>query len=62
MKKGEKKMTNGRLIKVLATEEGITMTELARRLGISRAGLYKRLEGEMRTDKFKECLKELGYE
>ena len=54
-------MKNGRIIKILAVTEGITMTELAKRLGISRQGLYKRLEGDMMLSSFKECLEAMGY-
>lgn len=55
-------MKNGRIIKVLVATEGITMTELAKRVGISRQGLYKRLRGDMMLGSFKECLNAMGYD
>ena len=55
-------MKIGKLIKVLALQEDMTMTEMAEKLGISRQGLYKRLNGTMRVDSLQECLKILGYD
>ena len=55
-------MDRGRLIKSLAVAEGITMTELANRLNISRQALYKRLNGKMLLETYEECLNTLGYE
>ena len=55
-------MDAGKLIKILCITEGVSITELASRLGISRQALYKRLEGEIRFSSFTECLEALGYE
>ena len=55
-------MEAGKLIKILCITEGVSITELANRLGISRQALYKRLEGEIRYSSFVECLEALGYE
>lgn len=52
----------GRMIKAICASEGITITELAERLGISRQALYKRLNGGMRYESFYECIRALGYE
>ena len=54
--------SSGKIIKRIAMEEGVTITELAERLGISRQALYKRLNGGMRYDNFVECIEALGYE
>ena len=42
--------------------ESVSVGELAERLGISRQALYKRLEGNMTSASFLECLNALGYE
>lgn len=55
-------MDTGRLIRVLCVTEGITMTELANRLGITRQALYKRLDGKMLLESFEECINALGYD
>jgi transcriptional regulator with XRE-family HTH domain len=52
----------GKQIKSIAANEGISLTELSERIGISRQALYKRLNGNMRTSSFVECLKAMGYE
>ena len=52
----------GQMIKAICASEGITITELAERLGISRQALYKRLEGGMRYESFYECIRALGYD
>lgn len=53
---------SGKLIKMIAVNEGISLTDLAERLGISRQALYKRLNGDMRSSCFAECLTAMGYE
>lgn len=52
----------GRLIKGIAKADGISLTELSERIGISRQALYKRLDGGMKVESFVECLRALGYE
>ncbi len=52
----------GKQIKSIAANDGMTLTELSSRLGISRQALYKRLNGDMRSSSFIECLKAMGYE
>lgn len=52
----------GQMIKAICASEGITITELAERIGISRQALYKRLEGGMRYESFHECIRALGYD
>ena len=55
-------MDVGKLIKIICITEGVSITELAQRLGISRQALYKRLEGDIRFSNFVECIEALGYE
>lgn len=52
----------GKTIKAIAVNDGITITALAERMGISRQALYKRLNGDMKTSSFIECLNAMGYE
>lgn len=52
----------GRLIKGIAKADGISLTELSERIGISRQALYKRLDGGMKVESFVECLRALGYD
>ena len=53
---------SGKLIKMIAVNEGISLTDLAERLGISRQALYKRLNGDMKISNFTECLNAMGYD
>ena len=55
-------MKIGKLIKILALTEDVSMTELAGRLNITRQALYQRLEGKMMFDTAKECFNALGYD
>ncbi len=55
-------MKIGKLIKVLALTEDITMTDLAKKIGITRQGLYKRLDNGMGFDEVVEIMDILGYE
>lgn len=55
-------MKIGKVIKILALTEDVSMNELAGRLGITRQALYQRLEGKMYFDSAKECFKALGYD
>ena len=57
-----RKDKQGILIRSIAMAEGITLTELSERLGISRQALYKRLDGGMTYEHFSETLKALGYD
>ena len=50
------------MVKEICVREGVKISELARRLGISRQALYKRLEGGMKPESFHECIKALGYD
>lgn len=50
------------MVKEICVREGVKISELARRLGISRQALYKRLEGGMKVGSFVECIKALGYD
>lgn len=52
----------GRMIKGIAKADGISLTELSEKIGISRQALYKRLDGGMKVESFIECLRALGYE
>ena len=52
----------GKLIKTIAVNDGISLTELASRIGISRQALYKRLNGDMKISNFTECLNAMGYD
>ena len=52
----------GKLIKAIAANDGISLTELSGRIGISRQALYKRLKGRMTAESFGECLNAMGYE
>lgn len=54
-------MEMGRIVKAIAARDGVSLTELAERIGISRQALYKRLDGEMRARSFVECMEALGY-
>lgn len=56
------RMSGGKLVRVIAVTEGITMTELAKRLGISRQALYSRLESQTSWEKIAECIEAMGYE
>lgn len=51
----------GKMVKAIARAEGVSLTELSRRIGISRQALYKRLDGGMRAESFIECIEALGY-
>lgn len=51
----------GRIVKAIAARDGVSLTELAERIGISRQALYKRLNGDMRARSFVECMEALGY-
>lgn len=51
----------GRIVKAIAARDGVSITELAERIGISRQALYKRLDGDMRARSFVECMEALGY-
>ena len=55
-------MTIGKLIRVLAMTEDVTITELAKRTGISRQGLYKRLDNGIEFEAVQEIFGILGYE
>lgn len=54
-------MEMGRIVKAIAARDGVSITELAERIGISRQALYKRLDGDMRSKSFIECMEALGY-
>lgn len=54
-------MEMGRIVKAIAARDGVSLTELAERIGISRQALYKRLAGDMRAKSFVECMEALGY-
>ena len=49
------------IIREIAKREKITMSDLSARLGISRQALYKRLEGDMRSSNFIECIEAMDY-
>lgn len=50
-----------REIREIAMREGVSMTELAARIGISRQALYGRLRGRVSYETVRECLGALGY-
>lgn len=54
-------MTIGKLIRVLAMTEDVSMTELAKRVGITRQGLYKRLDHGIEFEAVQEIFDILGY-
>jgi transcriptional regulator with XRE-family HTH domain len=45
-----------RVVKALATMKGLTMKELARRIGVSRIALYKYLQGEFHSKRIEDAL------
>ena len=51
----------GKIIKALCIQEGVSLTLLAEKIGISRQALYKRLEGGITLSHFEEILSALGY-
>ena len=53
---------DGKTIRAIAVNDGVTLTELASRIGISRQALYKRLNGDMKTSSFRECIQAMGYD
>lgn len=53
---------DGKTIRAIAVNEGVTLTELASRIGISRQALYKRLNGDMKTSSFESCVRAMGYD
>ena len=55
-------MRSGDEIKKILKEERMSIGELAERIGISRQAMYKRLEGNMSSASFFECLKAMNYE
>lgn len=55
-------MTIGKLIRVLAMTEDVSMTELAKRIGITRQGLYKRLDHGIEFEDVQEIFDILGYD
>lgn len=55
-------MTIGKLIRVLAMTEDVSMTELAKRVGITRQGLYKRLDHGIEFESVQEIFDILGYD
>ena len=56
------KICSGEIVRGIAKKEGVSLTELAERLGVSRQALYKRLGGDMRFSSFVECMESIGYE
>ena len=61
VKEGEK-MGVGKTIRKIMIEEGVGMSELARRLNITRQTLYRRLEGDIKYSNFESIVEALGYE
>lgn len=55
-------MRVGERVKEIIREDGLTMTAVAGRLGISRQALYKRLDGNMGVEQFFRLMEELGHE
>lgn len=55
-------MEIGKVIKVLALTEDISLTEIAKRLGISRQALHQRLKGNPSFKSVQETLGVMGYE
>lgn len=55
-------MTIGKLIKILALTEDVTLTDLAKHAGISRQGMYRRLDHGIGFEAAKELIEFLGYE
>ena len=43
-------------------ESGVTMSEVAGKIGISRQAMYKRMSGNMSLESFCEIADVLGYE
>ena len=62
MSKGQSIDKASKAILELIGKEGISIGEIADRIGISRQAMYKRLEGNMSTRSFYEVVEELGYE
>lgn len=51
----------GEIIKMLARREGITLTELARRVNKTLNDVSMNLRTDIKTNKFKEYVEALGY-
>lgn len=50
-----------RFVKEVADREGVSMGEIAGKMGISRQALYGRLRGRVSYETVERCLRELGY-
>ena len=55
-------MNTKKTIKVLAAKQGVTMTDLAQRVGITRQALYHRLDHQIKFESFNELLEAMGIE
>lgn len=53
-------MDTKKIIKTMAKNRGITMTELAARTGVSRRALYHRLDHQMKVETFNDLVMAMG--
>lgn len=55
-------MKIGKLIRILAMTEDVSVNELAKRCGITRQGMYKRLDHGIEFEDVQEIFEILGYD
>ena len=53
-------MNTKRIVKTMAKNQGITMTDLADKVGLTRQALYQRLDRQMRFESFNELVEAMG--
>lgn len=60
--RSEKAKEGRERLRLIMKESGVTMSEVAERIGISRQAMYKRMSGNMSLESFCEIADVLGYE
>lgn len=55
-------MDAGKLIETLLIEAGMSKTELAQKMNVSRQSLYNSLDRDMRASTFFKMMNEMGYD
>lgn len=50
------------LIREIMVRDGIKVSEVAERVGISRQAMYKRIQGDMKVSSFLGIMRAMGYE
>lgn len=53
-------MNTKTIIKTMAKNQGVSLTELAGKIGITRQALYCRLDRQMKFDSFNELVEAMG--